>query len=329
MAVIPFQKPDNITMHKTSDAQGVFEFSPLEKGYGTTIGNSLRRILLSSLEGYALTSVKINGVGHEFSTIDGVTEDMIDVVLNLKQLRFKNLTEETSEKVFLSVTGKDQFVGADISHNANHFEVLNPEHVILHMDPSIKLDIELTINKGRGYIPAEENRPEEAPIGLISLDAIYSPIKKVRFQVENTRVGQVTDYEKLILEILTDGSISPEDALKNSANILIQHFKMFSDDNITVDNERQVEETPHDESYVQTRKLLKTPLTELDLSVRAYNCLRAADIKTLGDLVSFDVADMLKFRNFGKKSLSELEDLVRDKGLSFGMDVTPYRLDED
>ena len=329
MAVIPFQKPEHITMHKASDSQGIFEFSPLEKGYGTTIGNSLRRILLSSLEGYALTSVKINGVSHEFSTIDGVSEDMIDVVLNLKQIRFRSLSGETSEKLFLSISGKDKFTGADISRNANHFKVLNPEHVILHMDPGITMDVELTINKGRGYVPAEENKHEDDPIGLIAIDSIYSPIKKVRFNVDNTRVGQVTDYEKLLLDVKTDGSITPEEALKEAANILIQHFKLFSDDNITVDNERLVEENPQDESFIQTRKLLKTPLTELDLSVRAYNCLRAADIKTLGDLVSFDVADMLKFRNFGKKSLSELEDLVRDKGLSFGMDVEPYRLDED
>jgi DNA-directed RNA polymerase subunit alpha len=329
MAVIPFQKPEKVVMQKASDFLGSFEFSPLEKGYGTTIGNSLRRILLSSLEGYAITSIKMTGVDHEFSTVDGMIEDMTDVILNLKQVRLKSLDSETSEKIFLTISGKDRFQAGDINRNANHFTVLNPELVICNLNPELKLDVELTVNKGRGYVPSEDNKPADAPIGLIPIDAIYSPIKRVSFNVENTRVGQITDYEKLTVHVETDGSIHPEEALKSAANLLIQHFRLFSEETITIDTEGVVEETHQDEEFLQTRKLLKTPLTELDLSVRAYNCLRAADIKTLGELVSFDIADMLKFRNFGKKSLSELEDLVREKGLTFGMDVTPYRLDED
>ncbi len=329
MAVIAFQKPEKVVMQKTTEFEGVFEFSPLEKGYGVTIGNSLRRILLSSLEGFAITTVRINGVDHEFSTIAGVIEDVTEIVLNLKQIRFKRLSEEDSEKIFISLGGHDKFTAGEIGKASNYFQVLNPQLVICHMEPSVKLEMELTIEKGRGYVPAEENKPKEGPIGLMAIDSIFTPIRKVKYNVENTRVGQNTDYEKLVLELDTDGSIHPEEALKEAAKILIHHFMIFSDKNITLDNEMKKEENRVDEKYLHMRKLLKTNLTDLDLSVRAFNCLRAAEIKTLGDLVSYDVADLLKFRNFGKKSLTELEDLVRDKNLNFGMDVAKYKLDED
>ena len=329
MAVIAFQKPEKVVMQKTTEFEGVFEFSPLEKGYGVTIGNSLRRILLSSLEGFAITTVRINGVDHEFSTINGVIEDVTEIVLNLKQIRFKKISEEESEKIFISVGGHDKFTAGEIGKASNYFQVLNPQLVICHMEPSVKIEMELTIEKGRGYVPAEENKPKEGPIGLMAIDSIFTPIRKVKYNVENTRVGQNTDYEKLILELDTDGSIHPEEALKEAAKILIHHFMIFSDKNITLDNEMKKEENRVDEKYLHMRKLLKTSLTDLDLSVRAFNCLRAAEIKTLGDLVSYDVADLLKFRNFGKKSLTELEDLVRDKNLTFGMDVAKYKLDED
>jgi len=329
MAVIAFQKPEKVVMQKTTEFEGVFEFSPLEKGYGVTIGNSLRRILLSSLEGFAITTVRINGVDHEFSTIAGVIEDVTEIVLNLKQIRFKRLSEEDSEKIFISIGGHDKFTAGEIGKASNYFQVLNPQLVICHMEPSVKLEMELTIEKGRGYVPAEDNKPKEGPIGLMAIDSIFTPIRKVKYNVENTRVGQNTDYEKLVLELDTDGSIHPEEALKEAAKILIHHFMIFSDKNITLDNEMKKEENRVDEKYLHMRKLLKTNLTDLDLSVRAFNCLRAAEIKTLGDLVSYDVADLLKFRNFGKKSLTELEDLVRDKNLNFGMDVAKYKLDED
>lgn len=329
MAVTAFQKPEKVLMHKASDFDGTFEFSPLEKGYGVTIGNSLRRILLSSLEGFAITTIRITGVDHEFASINGVIEDVTEIVLNLKQVRLKQLSTEDSEKVFLTVSGQDKLIAGDIGKASNFFEVLNPQLVICHMEPSVKLEIELTVEKGRGYAPAEENKPKEAVIGLIPIDAIFSPIRKVKYTVENTRVGQNTDYEKLLIDLTTDGSIHPEEALKEAAKILIHHFILFSDKNIALDNELKKEENRVDEKFLHMRKLLKTPLTDLDLSVRAFNCLRAAEIKTLGDLVQHDIADLLKFRNFGKKSLTELEDLVREKGLIFGMDILKYKLDEE
>ena len=329
MSAIVFHKPEKVVMQKASDFTGTFEFAPLEKGYGVTVGNSLRRVLLSSLDGYAISSLRIHGVPHEFTTISGVLEDVTEIVLNLKQMCFKPLANDEEEKIFISINGQETFTGADIGKASSSFQVLNPEQVICHMEPSVKLEMEINVTHGRGYVPSEDNKPKEAPIGLISIDAIYSPIKTVRYKVENTRVGQATDYEKLIIDLDTDGSIHPEDALKKAARIMIQHMMLFSDENMTLDQEMKEEESQVDEKFLHMRKLLKTPLTDLDLSVRAFNCLRAAEIKTLGDLVQYDIADLLKFRNFGKKSLAELEELVRDKGLTFGMDILKYRLDED
>jgi len=330
MSILAFQKPDKVIMHKETDFYGQFEFRPLEKGYGVTIGNALRRILLSSLEGYAITALKIAGVEHEFSTIKGVIEDVTEIVLNLKQVRFKRVMDGVdSEKIFINIKGQEQFFAGDISKHTNAFKILNPDLVICTMDPKVHIEIELTVEKGRGYVPADENKPKDAPIGMISIDAIFTPIKNVKYNVEDFRVEQKTDYEKLLVEIATDGSIHPEDALKEAAKILIQHFMLFSDELITLDT--QVKEAPQevDENLLHIRKILKTPLSDLDLSVRAYNCLKAADIKSLAELVSFDIADLLKFRNFGKKSLSELEELVREKGLTFGMDVSKYKLNEE
>ncbi len=330
MSILAFQKPDKVIMHKETDFFGQFEFRPLEKGYGVTIGNALRRILLSSLEGYAITSIKISGVEHEFSTIKGVIEDVTEIVLNLKQVRFKRVMDGVdNEKIFINIKGQEQFLAGEIGKHTNAFKILNPDHVICNMDPKVQLEIELTVDKGRGYLPAEENKPKDAVIGLIAIDAIFTPIKNVKYSVEDFRVEQKTDYEKLSIEISTDGSIHPEDALKEAAKILIQHFMLFSDELITLDT--QVKEAPQevDENLLHIRKILKTPLSDLDLSVRAYNCLKAADIKSLSELVSFDIADLLKFRNFGKKSLSELEELVRDKGLTFGMEVSKYKLNEE
>jgi DNA-directed RNA polymerase subunit alpha len=330
MAILAFQKPDKVIMHKETDFFGQFEFRPLEKGYGVTIGNALRRILLSSLEGYAITSVKITGVEHEFSTIKGVIEDVTEIVLNLKQVRFKRVVDGVdNEKIFISVKGQEQFTAGEISKHTNAFKILNPELIICNMDPKVHIEMEITVEKGRGYVPAEENKPKDAVIGLIPVDAIFTPIKNVKYSVEDYRVEQKTDYEKLTVEIASDGSIHPEEALKEAAKILIQHFMLFSDELITLDT--QVKEAPQevDENVLHIRKILKTPLSDLDLSVRAYNCLKAADIKTLGELVAFDIADLLKFRNFGKKSLSELEELARDKGLTFGMDVAKYLGNEE
>lgn len=330
MAILAFQKPDKVIMHKETDFFGQFEFRPLEKGYGVTIGNALRRILLSSLEGYAITSIKIPGVEHEFSTIKGIVEDVVEMVLNLKQVRFKKVGEiGENEKIFISIKGREQFTAGDISRFTAAFEILNPDLVICNMEPFVNFEIELTIGKGRGYVPAEENKVKDAPIGVIPIDSIYTPIKNVKYTVEDYRVEQKTDYEKLVLEVSTDGSIHPEDALKEAARILIQHFMLFSDEKITLDNHVKAAPTEVDENMLHMRKLLKTSLADLDLSVRAYNCLKAAEIKTLGELVSYDIADLLKFRNFGKKSLTELEELVRDKGLTFGLDVAKYNLDEE
>ena len=317
-------------MVESTDTKGVFEFRPLEPGFGTTIGNALRRILLSSLEGFAITSIRIDGVSHEFASIEGVIEDVADMVLNFKQVRFKQqVVEETHEKVNIVISGQEEFKAGDINKFLNVFQVLNPELVICHMEPSVKLNIEMTIGKGRGYVPADENKVVGAPVDTIAIDSIYTPIRNVSFKVENYRVEQKTDYEKLVIEILTDGSINPKDALKEAAKILIYHFMLFSDEKITpVLDEKTVTEE-FDEGSLHIRQLLKTKLVDLDLSVRALNCLKAAEVETLGDLVAFNKQDLLKFRNFGKKSLTELEELVRSRGLEFGMNVSKYKLDKE
>jgi DNA-directed RNA polymerase subunit alpha len=317
-------------MLESNDFAGSFEFRPLEPGFGITVGNALRRILLSSLEGFAITSLKIDGVDHEFSSIKGVTEDVTEIILNLKQVRFKRQIENTDyEKVVINITGQDQFKAGDISNFTTGFQVLNPDLVICNMDSKVKLRIELTIGKGRGYRPAEENKTNSAPVGTIFIDSVFTPIRNVKFSVENYRVEQKTDYEKLILEIQGDGSITPKNALQEAAKVLIHHFMLFSDERITLETEAKKEVEEFDESSLHMRQLLKTKLVDMDLSVRALNCLKAADIETLGDLVSFNKNDLLKFRNFGKKSLTELEELVEGKGLQFGMNVAKYKLDRD
>ncbi|WP_158797013.1 DNA-directed RNA polymerase subunit alpha [Pedobacter sp. L105] len=330
MAILAFQKPDKVIMQKSTDFDGIFEFRPLEPGFGVTIGNALRRILLSSLEGYAITSIRFSGVSHEFSTMKGVVEDLTEIILNLKQVRFKKAGDSgESEKVFIVVNGQDQFLAGDITKFSNNFEVLNPDFVICNMEKSVTLEVELTINKGRGYVPAEENKINDAVVGVIAIDSIFTPMKNVKYTIENYRVEQKTDYEKLILDISTDGSIHPEEALKEAAKILIQHFMLFSDENLVLESQAKEETKEVDEEILHMRKILKTELVDLDLSVRALNCLKAADIRTLADLVSYDVADMLKFRNFGKKSLTEIQELVKSKSLSFGMNLTKYKLDEE
>jgi len=329
MSILSFQMPEKVVMEKSTDFQGLFEFKPLERGYGVTIGNALRRILLSSLEGYAITGIKIPGVLHEFSTIPGVVEDVTEIILNLKMVRFKKVSDLNESKIVVSIKKQDQFKAGDISKFTSAFQILNPDFVICNLDSTASFDIELTLEKGRGYVPAEENRPAEQVFGYIPIDAIHTPIKNVKFNVENTRVEQRTDYEKLIIDIETDGSVHPEDALKGAANILIKHFMLFSDQTMTLDTVKAEEENVVDEEFLRMRKLLKTSIADLDLSVRAYNCLKAADIKTLGDLASLDISDMMKFRNFGKKSLAELEQLVAEKGLVFGTDIAKYKLDED
>ena len=327
MGILAFHK---VIMHKDTEFFGQFEFRPLEKGYGVTIGNSLRRILLSSLEGYAITSIKITGVDHEFSTVKGVIEDVTEMVMNFKQIRFKRIVDGIdNEKVYVNLKGQEQFLAGEIGKHTNSFKVLNPELVICNMEPFVHLEVELTIEKGRGYVPADENKAKDANIGVIAIDSVFTPIKNVKYSVEDFRVEQKTDYEKLLIEIETDGSIHPEEALKEAAKILIQHFMLFSDELITLDTQVKEPTQEVDENYLHVRKILKTPLSDLDLSVRAYNCLKAADIKSLADLVSYDIADLLKFRNFGKKSLSELEELVRDKGLTFGIDIAKYKLDQE
>lgn len=330
MAILAFQKPDRVIMQKANDFQGNFEFRPLEPGFGITIGNALRRILLSSLEGYAITTVKFSGVLHEFSTINGVVEDVTDIILNLKQVRFKKTGESgDTEKIFIVITKQDQFTAGDIGKFSNNFTVLNPEMVICNLNADVTLELELTINKGRGYVPAEENKPSDSILGLIAIDSIYTPIKNVKYTIENYRVEQKTDFEKLVLDITTDGSIHPEDALKEAAKILIQHFMLFSDEKIMLETQTKEVSNEVDEEILHMRKILKMELADLDLSVRALNCLKAADIRTLGELVSYDVADMLKFRNFGKKSLAEIQDLVKSKGLTFGMNLAKFKLDEE
>ncbi len=329
MSILSFQMPEKVVMEKADDFHGLFEFKPLEKGYGVTIGNALRRILLSSLEGYAITGIKIPGVLHEFSTITGVKEDVTEIILNLKQVRFKKISDVNESRIVVNVKKQDVFTAGDIAKFTSAYQVLNPDFVICNLDSSTNFEIELSIEKGRGYVPAEENKPTEQVFGYIPIDAIFTPIKNVKFSIENTRVEQKTDYEKLILEIQSDGSIHPEDALKGAANILIKHFMLFSDQTMTFESVKADEEETVDEEFLHMRKLLKTNLADLDLSVRAYNCLKAADIKTLGELAALDISDMMKFRNFGKKSLAELEQLIIDKNLSFGTDVSRYKIDED
>ncbi|MEJ7693473.1 DNA-directed RNA polymerase subunit alpha [Daejeonella sp.] len=330
MAILAFQKPDKVIMQKSTDFDGTFEFRPLEPGFGVTIGNALRRILLSSLEGFAITSVRFSGVSHEFSTIKGVVEDVTEIILNLKQVRFKKTGESgDNEKIFVIINGQDQFKAGDITKFSNNFTVLNSDMVVCNMESSVTLEIELTVSKGRGYIAAEENKNVDAVLGVIAIDSIYTPIKNVKYTIENFRVEQKTDYEKLVLDITTDGSIHPEEALKEAAKILIHHFMLFSDENIMLESQAKEETKEVDEEILHMRKILKMELVDLDLSVRALNCLKAADIRSLADLVSYDVADMLKFRNFGKKSLTEIQDLVKSKGLSFGMNLSKFKLDEE
>ena len=330
MAILAFQKPDKVIMVEADNHYGKFEFRPLEPGYGITVGNALRRILLSSLEGYAITTVKIESVDHEFSTIPGVIEDVTEIVLNLKQVRFKHMTEGIDqEKIVVTVSGQDQLKAGDLNNYLSSFEVLNPDLVLCNMEPDVKIQMEFNINKGRGYVPAEENQPVEAEFGLIAVDSIFTPIRNVKYAVENYRVEQKTDYEKLILEISTDGSIHPKDALKEAAKILIYHFMLFSDDKITIDSDEKLANEEFDEEVLHMRQLLKTKLVDLDLSVRALNCLKAAEVDSLGDLVKFNKNDLLKFRNFGKKSLTELDELLESMSLSFGMDVSRYKLDKE
>ncbi|MBM3177536.1 MAG: DNA-directed RNA polymerase subunit alpha [Bacteroidetes bacterium] len=329
MSILAFQMPEKVVMEKSDDFRGLFTFKPLEKGYGVTIGNALRRILLSSLEGYAITGIKIPGVLHEFSTLEGVVEDVAEIILNLKQVRFRKVSEANETKITVSVKKQKQFKASDIAKATSAFEILNPELVICNLDDSAHFEIELTVEKGRGYLPAEENKPNEQVFGFIPIDAVFTPIKNVKYSVENTRVEQKTDYEKLLVDIETDGSIHPEKALEGAAFILIQHFRLFSDKSIELETGKDSEIEQVDEELLHMRKLLKTSLHDLDLSVRAYNCLKAADVKTLGDLVQLEISDMMKFRNFGKKSLAELEQLVAEKGLTFGMDLGKYKLDEE
>jgi DNA-directed RNA polymerase subunit alpha len=330
MAILNFQKPDKVIMIDSSEFEGKFEFRPLEPGYGLTVGNALRRVLLSSLEGFAITSVKLENVEHEFSTISGVVEDVTEIILNLKQVRFKRQIEETEEeKVTISIGGQEQLKAADFQKFISGFQVLNPDLVICNLEKSVQLNMEITIEKGRGYVPAEENKKPNMELGVIAIDSIFTPIKNVKYSIENFRVEQKTDYEKLIFEIISDGSIHPKDALTEAAKTLIHHFLLFSDERITLEADEIAQTETYDEESLHMRQLLKTKLIDMDLSVRALNCLKAAEVDTLGDLVSYNKNDLMKFRNFGKKSLTELEELVVLKGLSFGMDLSKYKLDKD
>lgn len=330
MALLTFQKPDKISLQKATDFEGIFEFKPLEPGFGVTIGNALRRVLLSSLEGYAISGIKISGVDHEFSTIKGVIEDVTEIVLNLKQVRLKKVMddENASDKIYISIKNSSQFKAEHIEKHTNVYQVMNPDMVICNMEPNVTLEVELTISKGRGYVPADENSKEH-PIGFIPIDAIYTPMKNVKYAVEPFRVDQRVDFEKLVLEVTTDGTIHPEEAVKEASRILIQHLMLITDEHITFDSPMAAETEMVDEHVLHMRKLLKTPLEDLDLSVRAFNCLKAAKINTLEELVTFNTNDLLKFRNFGKKSLVEIEALLHEKGLSFGMDLAKYKLDEN
>ncbi|MGB1404549.1 MAG: DNA-directed RNA polymerase subunit alpha [Flavobacteriaceae bacterium] len=330
MAILNFQKPDKVIMIDSSEFEGKFEFRPLEPGYGLTVGNALRRVLLSSLEGFAITSVKLEKVEHEFSTIPGIVEDVTEIILNLKQIRFKRQIDEIEdEKVTITIGGQEQLKAADFQKFISGFQVLNPDLVICNLSKEVKMNMEITIEKGRGYVPAEENKKANADIGVIAIDSIFTPVKNVKYSIENYRVEQKTDYEKLIFEIITDGSIHPKDALTEAAKTLIHHFLLFSDERITLEADEIAQSETYDEESLHMRQLLKTKLVDMDLSVRALNCLKAAEVDTLGDLVSFNKNDLMKFRNFGKKSLTELEELVVLKGLSFGMDLAKYKLDKD
>ena len=329
MSILTFQMPEKVTMEKADDFHGLFTFKPLEPGFGVTIGNALRRILLSSLDGYAITGIRIPGVLHEFSTVEGVVEDVSEIILNFKMVRFKKISDSVDSKIVIPIKGKSQFTAGDISNFTSTFEILNPELVICNLDEKADFEFELTIEKGRGYVPADENKPTEQIFGFIPIDAIFTPIKNVKYNLENTRVEQKTDYEQLVIDIETDGSVHPENALKVAANILIQHFMLFSDQTMILESADLREPEAVDEEMLHMRKLLKTLLNDLDLSVRAYNCLKAADVRSLGDLVRLEISDMMKFRNFGKKSLAELEQLVADKNLTFGMDLSKYKLDEE
>ncbi|MBU0487711.1 MAG: DNA-directed RNA polymerase subunit alpha [Bacteroidetes bacterium] len=330
MAILAFQKPDKVIQLESTQKVGKFEFRPLEPGYGISIGNALRRILLSSLEGFAITWVRFDGVSHEFSTIPGVIEDMTEIVLNLKKIRFKRQIDSVSnERVTVTVSGQNTFTAGDIGKFLTGFQILNPEVVICRMETYVKINIEVNIDKGRGYVAFDENKPANAAFGTIPIDSIFTPITNVKYKVENFRVEQKTDYEKLLIEVATDGSINPKDALKEAAKILIYHFMLFSDEKISIDTEEKAVTEEFDETSLHMRQLLKTKLVDMDLSVRALNCLKAADVESLGDLVQFNKNDLLKFRNFGKKSLTELEELVQSKGLSFGMNIAKYKLDKD
>ncbi|WP_073192292.1 DNA-directed RNA polymerase subunit alpha [Psychroflexus salarius] len=330
MALFNFQKPDKVIMIDSTEFEGKFEFRPLEPGYGLTVGNALRRVLLSSLEGFAITSVRIEGVEHEFSTIKGVVEDVTEIILNLKQVRFKKrLDDVDNETVSISLTGKDQITAGDFQKFVSGFDILNPDLVICNLESSVSVNLELSIEKGRGYVTAEENKNSKSPIGTIFTDSIFTPIKNVKYSIENYRVEQKTDYEKLVFEIISDGSIHPKDALTEAAKTLIHHFMLFSDERITLETDELAQAETYDEESLHMRQLLKTKLVDLDLSVRALNCLKAAEVETLGDLVSYNKSDLMKFRNFGKKSLTELEELVENKGLDFGMDLSKYKLDKD
>jgi DNA-directed RNA polymerase subunit alpha len=330
MAILAFQKPDKVLMLEADPKFGKFEFRPLEPGFGITIGNALRRILLSSLEGFAITTIKIDGVEHEFANIPGVREDVTNIILNLKKVRFKqNVEEFESEKVSITIESSKEFKAGDIGKYLTGFEVLNPELVICHLDPKATMKIELTINKGRGYVPADENRDYITDVNVIPIDSIYTPIRNVKYWAENFRVEQKTDYEKLVLEITTDGSIHPKDALKEAAKILIYHFMLFSDEKIILETVDEEENEEFDEEVLHMRQLLKTKLVDMDLSVRALNCLKTAEVETLGDLVQFNKTDLLKFRNFGKKSLTELDELLESLNLSFGTDISKYKLEKE
>ncbi len=332
MAILNFQKPDKIALQKTTDFEAQFEFRPLEPGYGVTIGNALRRVLLSSLEGFAITAIRIPGADHEFATLKGVLEDVTEIILNLKQVRFKavgELGEFTSEKVDLQIKGKETFTAGMIGEALPNFQVMNPDLIICNLQPGAGFQVELHIGKGRGYVPAEENHPAEAPLGLIAVDSIYTPIKNVKYTIENTRVEQRTDFEKLIMEVITDGTIHPEEAVKEASRILIQHLMIITDENISLDTKREEKETIVDEETLLVRKVLNTPLEDLELSVRAFNCLKAAKINSLSELVQYTQEELMKFRNFGQKSLSEIEQVLHERGLHFGMDINKFRRGED
>lgn len=331
MAILSFQKPDKIVLQKATDFEAQFEFRPLEPGYGVTIGNALRRVLLSSLEGHAITGIRITGVDHEFATIKGVIEDVTEIILNLKQVRLKKISDDdiNTEKIELVIKGQEQFLAGQISENSSVFEVMNPELVICNLDSSATLEIEINIGKGRGYVPSEENRPKDAPVNYIAIDSIFTPIKNVKYTIENTRVEQRTDFEKLIMEVITDGTIHPEEAVKEASRILIQHLMIITDENIALDTKREEKEEAVDEGMLQLRKVLNTPLEDLELSVRAFNCLKAAKINSLVELVQYTQDELMKFRNFGQKSLTEIEQVLHERNLSFGMDISRIKFNDE